>query len=100
MPEPTAMLVLRGVSKRYGAVVALDEIDLAAEAGQVVAVLGPNGAGKTTMLSIIAGLRRPTRGEVRIDGIDMTRAPRSAGRSIGFVPQEVGIYPRVSTFEN
>jgi ABC-2 type transport system ATP-binding protein len=61
---------LRGVSKRYGDVQALDAIDLTVNAGDVIAVLGPNGAGKTTAISIMLGLRPPTSGSVSVFGGD------------------------------
>ena len=53
---------LRGVTKRFGSVVALDRVDLEVRSGDVLALLGPNGAGKTTALSILLGLRRPEAG--------------------------------------
>jgi len=83
---------LRGVSKRFGATMALDRVDLAIEAGDVVALLGPNGAGKTTALSILLGLRRPDEGRAEIFGID----PRRPGAriAVGVTPQESGFPPR------
>jgi ABC-2 type transport system ATP-binding protein len=66
--EPVAEL--SGATKRYGVTLALDGVDLAIPAGQVVAVLGPNGAGKTTAISLLLGLRRPTAGRARLFGLD------------------------------
>ena len=65
---------LRGVTKTYGSVVALDNVSLALEAGRVTAILGPNGAGKTSTIRLLLGLTRPTRGTVSLFGTD----PRSA----------------------
>ena len=65
------MLVAEGVRKSYGALVALDGVDLSVAAGEVVGLVGPNGAGKTSLVSIIAGLRRADEGRVTVDGIDV-----------------------------
>jgi ABC-2 type transport system ATP-binding protein len=67
------------VEKRYGAVVALDDVNLGVEAGEVVAVLGPNGAGKSTLVSLLLGLRAPDRGAVRVLG-GTPAAAAAAGR--------------------
>ena len=64
----TKVAELRGVSKHYGAVQALEDVDLAVHAGEVVALLGPNGAGKTTAVGLLLGLLRPTAGEARLFG--------------------------------
>jgi ABC-2 type transport system ATP-binding protein len=79
---------LRGVTKRFGTLVALDDVDLELRRGDVLALLGPNGAGKTTALSIVLGLRRPDRGRAELLGMD----PRSrdARMAIGVTPQEAG----------
>jgi ABC-2 type transport system ATP-binding protein len=58
------------VSKRFGEAVALDRVDFAVEAGEVVALVGPNGAGKTTALAILLGLRRPDDGTAEVFGVD------------------------------
>jgi ABC-2 type transport system ATP-binding protein len=84
--QPAAPVVaqLRGVSKRFGQLAALQSVDLAIHPGEVVALLGPNGAGKTTAISILLGLRRPDQGEARLFGQD----PRHyvVRRSIGATP--------------
>ena len=82
---------LRGVTKRFGSLVALDAVDLELRGGEVLALLGPNGAGKTTALSLVLGLRRPDRGRAELLGLD----PRSrdARATIGVTPQEAGFPP-------
>ncbi|MDR2348033.1 MAG: ABC transporter ATP-binding protein [Bifidobacteriaceae bacterium] len=78
---------LRGATKRYGGVTAISGACLAVAPGSVVGLLGPNGAGKTTCLELLAGLKRPTSGEVRVFGVD-PQADRAAIRSqVGFQPQ-------------
>ena len=88
---------LREVSKRFGEAVALDRVDLAVEAGEVVALVGPNGAGKTTALAILLGLRRPDEGDAEIFGVD----PRQVrGRlAVGVTPQESGFPPTLRVRE-
>jgi ABC-2 type transport system ATP-binding protein len=83
--------VLEGVTKRFGGLVALDEVDLELRIGDVFALLGPNGAGKTTALSILLGLRRPDVGRAELFGAD-PRLPASR-RAIGVTPQEAGFPP-------
>jgi ABC-2 type transport system ATP-binding protein len=93
------MLEIVGVSKRYGSVEALVDVDLRVGAGEIVGLLGPNGAGKTSLLSMVAGLRRPDAGQVRVDGLDPARSDE-ARRRIGFAPQTTGTYPSLSVADN
>jgi ABC-2 type transport system ATP-binding protein len=79
---------LRGVTKRFGDVVALDGVDLELRTGEVLTLLGPNGAGKTTALSIMLGLRRPETGRAELFGGDPGRA--RARSEVGVTPQEAG----------
>lgn len=94
------MLAIKGVYKSYGTVQALSDIDLDVGCGNIVALLGPNGAGKTTLISIIAGLRRPDRGNLWVNGIEVTRQPQITRRQLGLAPQETGIYPTISVRDN
>jgi len=88
---------LRMVSKRFGEAVALDRVDFAVEAGEVVALVGPNGAGKTTALAILLGLRRPDDGTAEVFGVD----PRQvrARLAVGVTPQESGFPPTLRVRE-
>ena len=90
---------LEGVSKRYGAVAAADEVDLAVAQGEFVTILGPSGSGKTTLLSLIAGLNRPTAGRIFIGGRDVTEAPAQQ-RNIGLVFQSYALFPHMTVLEN
>src|SRR5574340_896990 len=87
------VVTIRGVSKRFGSLVALEAVDLEIRAGEIFALLGPNGAGKTTLISIIAGLLRASEGEVRVLGKDVVADYRETRRAIGLVPQELNFDP-------
>ena len=86
-------IAIDAVSKRYGDFTALDRVSLAVEEGEFFALLGPNGAGKTTLISCMAGLARPTDGQIRIMGHDVVRDYRAARRALGVVPQELVFDP-------
>jgi len=94
------LLELEGLTRRYGTLTALDGLSFSVPAGQVVGFLGPNGAGKTTTISMIAGLLDPDGGEIRVAGEPMTTRAIRAKRAIGYVPQDLAIYPDLSGREN
>jgi branched-chain amino acid transport system ATP-binding protein len=98
----TGSLEVRGLITSYGAVTALDEVDLVAEPGQITAVLGANGAGKTTLLRTISGLVRPQAGQVLLDGADLTRVPTEAiaRAGIAHVPEGRGVITELTVEEN
>ena len=98
MPEP--VLEVTDVRKRYGAVVALDGVSLAVEAGEVFGLLGPNGAGKSTLLTIAAGLARADGGTVTLFGRAFTRDDRDLRRLVGIGTQDLSIYPDLTAREN
>jgi ABC-2 type transport system ATP-binding protein len=81
------------VSKRYGALCALDDVSLTIERGEFFGLLGPNGAGKTTLIHILAGLTRATSGSARVMGHEVVAAYREARRALGVVPQELVFDP-------
>ncbi len=90
---------VKGVSKRYGGTVALDDVDLYVPAGSLTALLGPSGGGKSTLLRVIAGLEAPNAGTVMIDGADVTRvAPRHRG--IGFCFQHYAPFRHMTVRQN
>jgi ABC-2 type transport system ATP-binding protein len=88
---PQSAVELRGVTKRFGDLLAIDNLDLALPGGGILGFLGPNGAGKTTSLRILLGLYAPDAGEVRVLGqrIDKVRS------RIGYLPEERGLYKRM-----
>jgi ABC-2 type transport system ATP-binding protein len=96
----TAMIEARGLTKRYGKTVALDGLDLTAEAGQVVAVLGPNGAGKTTFVRTVATLLRADAGMLVVAGHDARKEPAAVRRVIGLAGQFAAIEPAMTGREN
>ncbi|MFE6743262.1 ABC transporter ATP-binding protein [Streptomyces tubercidicus] len=93
-------LTLHGITKRYGPVTALSEVDLDIAPGEIVGLLGHNGAGKTTLMSIVAGLLRPDAGQVRVLGRDPVREPHQARRQLGLAPQELGLYMPLTVRQN
>ncbi|HUA70915.1 MAG TPA: ATP-binding cassette domain-containing protein [Solirubrobacteraceae bacterium] len=96
----TAMIEAHGLTKTYGKTIALDGLDLVAEAGQVVAVLGPNGAGKTTFVRTVATLLRADAGTLLVAGHDARREPAAVRRVIGLAGQFAAIEPAMSGREN
>ncbi len=73
MPEP--LLSVESVSRRFGGVLAVDQVDLLVERGELLGIIGPNGAGKTTLFNLITGFARPTAGRIRLRGRRIDRAP-------------------------
>ena len=94
-----ARLDLRGIHKEFGEVTALAELSLEVESGELVSLLGPSGCGKTTALRIVAGFERPTRGELLVDGHDLTPIPASK-RNMGMVFQAYSLFPNMTARQN
>jgi ABC-2 type transport system ATP-binding protein len=97
----SAQVEARGVSRTFGEKVALSDVSLSVDAGEIHALLGPNGAGKTTLVRILTGLLAATSGDVRVAGVEPTRSTRPPRERIGFVPSgDRTLYLRLSGFEN
>jgi ABC-2 type transport system ATP-binding protein len=94
------VLECRGLRRRFGEIVAVDGVGFRIAAGETYGLLGPNGAGKTTTISMIAGLLERDGGEVTVDGEPMTTRSVRAKSAIGYVPQDLAIYPDLSGREN
>jgi ABC-2 type transport system ATP-binding protein len=94
------MLDIRHLRKSFGPVVAVDDVSLRLERGELVGLLGPNGAGKTTTVSMIAGLITPETGEVLVDGERLNGDTDPKKRRIGLVPQDLALYDELSARAN
>jgi ABC-2 type transport system ATP-binding protein len=94
------MLDVRGVSKSFAALQAVNNVSFRVEAGEIYGLLGPNGAGKTTTISMISGLLRPDVGRVSVGGADVWNEPKKAKALMGVAPQELAIYEELSAREN
>ncbi len=93
------MIELRGVTKRFGALTAVDDLTLDIGAGQVFGFIGPNGAGKSTTMKILACLLAPDAGTARVCGLDVTRDGASIRRLIGYMPDFLGVYDDLTVDE-
>ncbi|MEW6060040.1 MAG: ABC transporter ATP-binding protein [Actinomycetota bacterium] len=93
----TALAEATAVTRRFGRLVAVDDVDLEVDGGEVVGLLGANGAGKTTLIRILLGLLSATNGSVRLFGLPPSRETR---RRIGYVPQSLGLYDDLTPDEN
>ncbi|MEM2272877.1 MAG: ABC transporter ATP-binding protein [Candidatus Bathyarchaeia archaeon] len=87
------------VSKYFGNVKALDEVDLFVKSGELMVIMGPSGCGKTTLLLVVLGALRPDKGSILIGDEDVTNMPIEK-RNIGYVPQDFGLFPHLNVYEN
>ncbi len=93
------MLIIENLTHVYGnGVRALDEVNLTIPRG-MYGLLGPNGAGKSTLMRTIATLQAPTSGHIRFGDIDVLKTPELLRRTLGYLPQDFGVYPRVSAYD-
>src|SRR5262245_5481737 len=95
----TAAVQFDRVTKRYGDVVAVNQVSFTIERATLVTLLGPSGCGKTTTLRLIAGLELATQGEVRIGGRDVTRRPATE-RNVSMVFQSYALFPHMTVLDN
>ncbi|MDQ3199227.1 MAG: ABC transporter ATP-binding protein [Verrucomicrobiota bacterium] len=91
---------MKNISKRYGSLVALDDVSLSLQAGEFFGLLGPNGAGKTTLMSLVAGIRAAESGEIFLEGEKFQHARIEQRVQLGFVPQALALYEELSGEEN
>ena len=96
------LLELRKVTLRFGGVVALDDVSLRVEEGEIAGLIGPNGAGKTTAFNVVTRLYKPESGEVLLDGESLARAPahKVVGRGIARTFQNVELFPSMTVLDN
>lgn len=94
-----AAISIRNLQKRFGSVVAIDDLSLDIRRGEFLALLGPSGSGKSTVLMSIAGFEQPSDGQIRIEGTDCTRLPPNK-RNIGMVFQHYTLFPHMTVLDN
>ncbi len=90
---------IRNLTKRYDTTVALEQISFEVQRGEIMGFLGPNGAGKTTTLRILTGILAPTSGSIRINGLDAETQSLEVRRQIGYLPENVALYPEMRVQE-
>ena len=96
----TALVEARGLTKRFGRVTALADLDLSLPPGRIVAILGPNGSGKTTFVRTVATLLRPDAGSLTVAGYDVVREPQAVRRMIGLAGQSAAVEEMMTGREN
>lgn len=98
--DKEVIIQVAGLTKRYGEVIAVNDVTFQIGKGELFGFLGPNGAGKTTTINMLTGLARLDTGTINIGGIDCTRNPKAAQHLTGIVPDESNLYPELTGFEN
>ena len=93
------MIEITGLTKRYGSLTALSELNLHISPGEIFGFIGPNGAGKTTTLRILATLLEPTAGKASINGVDVMRQGKQVRRLVGYMPDFMGVYDDLKVYE-
>ncbi|RMH21019.1 MAG: ABC transporter ATP-binding protein [Acidobacteria bacterium] len=93
------MIEAQGLTRRYGELTAVRDVSFAVAEGEIVGILGPNGAGKTTTIRMITGFLPPSGGRVTVGGLDLFHQPSKARREIGYLPENVALYPEMRVGE-
>jgi len=94
------IIELRGLTKCYGPVKAVDDLNLNIQRGEIFGLLGPNGAGKTTTILMMMGLTEPTAGTAHVCGYNATTSPIPVKRTVGYMPDSLGFYDNMTALEN
>ncbi len=94
-----ATLETRGLKRHYGKIAAVDGIDLTTAEGELLAILGPSGSGKSTLMRMVAGLERPSGGDILLDGRSVVGVP-ARKRNVAMVFQSYALYPHMSVYDN
>lgn len=97
--EEGKVIEVKNVTKKYGTIVAVDNISFDVKDGEIVGFLGPNGAGKSTTMNMITGFIEPTNGQIVINGNDISRKPKKAKKDIGYMPENVPLYYELTAKE-
>ena len=93
------MISVLHLSKKYGETVAVEDLSLEIESGEIFALLGPNGAGKSSTVRVLTGLSKPTTGTIRIAGFDVVEEPNEVKKRIGYVPENAMLYESLTADE-
>jgi ABC-2 type transport system ATP-binding protein len=99
MNDPREVLRTAGLTKRYGALTALDQLDLSLHAGDIFGFIGPNGAGKSTTMKIVCGLLEPTAGRAYVLGKEVRQHGDFVRRNVGYMPDSFGVYEDLKVSE-
>src|SRR5579864_4520766 len=94
------VIEIRDLTKRFGALTAVDHLNLTVSRGEIFGLVGPDGAGKTTTLRLLCGLMDPTEGSAEVAGHDVQKEPDSVRDQIGYMAQRFGLYPDLTVDEN
>ena len=100
MTDRPALVVLDGLTRRFGDLVAVDSLSLSVGRGELFGLVGPDGAGKTTTLRMLAGVMRPSGGDALLDGVSVARDPEQVKHSIAYMSQRFGLYTDLTVLEN
>jgi ABC-2 type transport system ATP-binding protein len=92
-------LAVRGITKRFVRLTAVDQVEFTVSAGEIMGFIGPNGAGKTTTMRICSTLELPDRGDVLVDGLSVLEEPRLVRQRIGFMPDSYGAYANTTVLD-
>jgi len=95
-----AAVVTLHLTRRFGSLVAVNDLNLEIRSGEVFGLLGPNGSGKTTTIRMLCGLLEPTSGTAKVAGVDITEAPELIKQRIGYMSQKFGLYEDLTVAEN
>lgn len=96
----TSAIEINGLSKRYGKLTAIDDINLSVKAGELFGLIGPDGAGKSTLYRMLATLLSPDSGNISILGLDIVKDFRELRQKIGYMPERFSLYPDMTVMEN
>jgi len=96
----SSVIEVRGLTRRFGDLLAVDHVDFAVEEGEIFGFLGPNGAGKTTTVRMLTGYISPSEGTALIDGHDIVRESTLARQHLGIVPEEANVYVDLTVWQN
>lgn len=98
--DPECVVQTRGLTRRFGPVVAVDRVDLEVRRGEIFGCLGPNGSGKSTLMRMLLGLLAPSAGEARVLGLEMPGQAEALRQRVGYMPQRFSLYEDLSVREN